>query len=54
MFETEGPLEREQRGIGEIDDERFGRDEEAMELLAGHRLRAAAATLGLGAWAAKT
>ncbi len=22
MFETEGPLEREQRGIGEIDDER--------------------------------
>ncbi len=54
MFETEGTLEREQRGIGEIHDERFGCEEEPMELPAGHRFRAVAATLGLGAWAAKT
>ncbi len=40
MFETEGTLEREQRGIGEIHDERFGCEEEPMELPAGHRFRA--------------
>ena len=36
MFETgRDRSSAEQRGIGEIDDERFGRDEEAMELPGG-------------------
>ena len=54
MFETESPLEREQCGVGEVDNEGFGCDEQSMQLLGGHRFRVPAATFGLGAWAAKT
>src|SRR5579872_832938 len=54
MLESEGSLEREQGGFGEVDDEGIGCDEQAMQLPRGHRFRAAAAAFGLGAWAAKT
>jgi hypothetical protein len=38
-------------GVEEIDDDEFGGGEQAMELLGGHRFRAAGEGLALGVWA---
>jgi hypothetical protein len=46
VLDEYGAAEGAEDGVGEIDDDDFGGDEEAMELLDGHRLRAGAAALG--------
>jgi len=43
--------EGEQSGVGDVEDDEFGSDEQATELVDGHRLRAEAGGLGFGAWA---
>jgi hypothetical protein len=54
VFESQSPIESEQCGMGEVDDESFGSDQQPMQLPARHRFRAPATAFGLGAWAAKT
>jgi hypothetical protein len=51
MLEHESPLEREQRGVGDIQDDDFGSDEQSAKLFDGHRFRAGVAGLGFGDWA---
>jgi len=51
VLEHQGAFEREQSGVGDVEDDEFGSDEQATELVDGHRLRAEAGGLGFGAWA---
>ena len=54
VLDEEGALESDKCGLDEVDDDELRGDEQAMELPGGHRFRAPAAALGLGACAAKT
>ena len=48
MFEQERALESDEAGDGDVEHDDLGRDEEAPELVDGHRLLAAAAGLVFG------
>lgn len=49
MFDEDRATQRGERGVGEIDDDDLGCNEETSELVDGHRLRATApAAFGLG------
>ena len=48
MLDEERAFEGDEGGVGDIEDDEFGSDEQAMELPGRHRFRAAAAGLGFG------
>ena len=54
MLEEEGAFGGAQGGLGDVEDDDFGSEEEPSKLFDGHRFRAAAAALGLGDWAEHT
>src|SRR5579859_1831679 len=51
VFDAQSAVEREEGGLGQVDDDHLRSDEEAMELSGGHRFFAPAGGLGLGVWA---
>jgi hypothetical protein len=51
VFESQSALESEEGGVGEVDDDDLGGDEQSIELSRGHRFFALGAGFGFGDWA---
>jgi hypothetical protein len=51
VLEDEGAFEREQVGVGDVEDDELGSEEQTAELLDGHRFRVGSGVFGFGDWA---
>jgi hypothetical protein len=51
VLDDQGAFEGAQSGVGDVEDDDFGSEEEPSKFVDGHRFRAAGAGLGLGDWA---